>query len=77
MTRAKAASGLFAITSIISFIAALIPVLKGGRINGSFLGIGVIFLAITIANAKKMRRSSDGPPAASDGASSRKSERDT
>jgi hypothetical protein len=51
-------------TSIISFIAALIPGLKGGRINGVFLGTGVIFLAITIANAKKMRRSGDGPPAA-------------
>ena len=64
MTRAKVALGLFAITSIISFIAALIPVLKGGRINGVFLGAGVIFLAVTIANAKQMRRSSDGPPAA-------------
>jgi hypothetical protein len=64
MTRAKAALGLFAITSIISFIAALIPFLKGGRINGVFLGSGVIFLAVTIANAKRMRRSSDGPPAA-------------
>ena len=64
MTRARVAIGLCAITSIISFVAALIPVLKGGRINGVFLGAGVIFLAITIANAKKMRRSGDGPPAA-------------
>ena len=64
MTRAKVALGLLAITSIISFIAALLPVPKGGRINGVFLGAGVIFLAVTIANAKKMRRSSDGPPAA-------------
>jgi len=64
MTRAKVAVGLFAITSIISFIAALIPVLKGGRINVTFLGAGVVFLVIAIANAKKMRRSSAGPPAA-------------
>lgn len=61
MTRAKVAIGLFAITSIISFIAALIPVLKGGRINGVFLGTGAIFLAIAIANAKKMRRTGGGP----------------
>ena len=64
MTRAKVAVGLFATTSIISFIAAVIPVLKGGRPNGVFLGTGVIFLAIAIANAKKMRRSGGGPPAA-------------
>jgi hypothetical protein len=64
MTRAKVAVGLFAITSIISFIAALIPVLKGGRMHLVFLGAGVVFLVIAIANAKKMRPSSDGPPAA-------------
>ena len=64
MTRAKVAVGLFATTSIISFIAAVIPVLKGGRPNGAFLGIGVIFLSITIAKEKSMRSSKGGPPAA-------------
>lgn len=64
MTRAKVAVGLVAITSIISFIAALIPVLMGDPMNVIFLGSGVIFLAVAIALAKKMRRSSGGPPAA-------------
>lgn len=64
MTRAKVAIGLVTITSIISFIAALIPVLKGDPMNVVFLGSGVVFLAVAIAMAKKARRSSGGPPAA-------------
>ena len=63
MTRAQVAVGLFSVTSAISFIAALIPVLKGGSMNVVFLGSGVVFLAIAIANAKRMRSSKDGPPA--------------
>lgn len=64
MTRAKVAVGLITITSIISFIAALIPVLKGDPMNVAFLGSGVVFLVIAIASAKKMRRSNGRPPAA-------------
>ena len=64
MTRAKVAVGLASFTSIISFIAALTPVLKGGRMNVVFLGSGVVFLAVAIANAKRMRSSKGGPPAA-------------
>ena len=64
MTRAQVAVGLLSLTSIISFIAALLPVLKGGSINVVFLGAGVVFLAIAIANAKRQRSSKSGPPAA-------------
>ena len=64
MNRAKVAVGLFSFTSLISFIAAVIPVLKGGRTNVVFLGSGVVFLAVAIANLKRMRSSKDGPPAA-------------
>ena len=63
MTRAQVAVGLLSLTSIISFIAALLPVLKGGSINVVFLGAGVVFLAIAIANAKRLRSSKSGPPA--------------
>ena len=64
MTRAKVAVGLASLTSIISFIAALIPVLKGDRMNVVFLGSGVVFLAVAIATAKRMRSSKGGSPAA-------------
>ena len=64
MTRAKVAVGLASFTSIVSFIAALIPALKGGRMNVVCLGSGVVFLAIAIANAKRMRSSEGSPPAA-------------
>ena len=64
MTRTKVALWLFAVTSILSFIAALIPVLKGEDINVVFLGGGVIFLAIALATAKRARTASNTPPAA-------------
>jgi uncharacterized membrane protein len=64
MTRAKAAVWLFAAVSVLSFIAALIPVLKGEQVNATFLGTGVIWLVIAVASAKKARGSSKGPPAA-------------
>ena len=64
MTRAKVAVGLCSFTSIISFIAALIPVLRGGRMNDVFLGSGVVFLAVALAIAKKMLFFKGGPPAA-------------
>lgn len=64
MTRAKVAVGLFAVVSILSFVAALIPVLKGGPMNVVFLGSGVVFLIVAIASAKKARTASNDPPAA-------------
>ncbi len=64
MTRAKVAVGLVSLTSIVSFIAALIPLLKGGRMNADFLGSGVVFMAVAIAIAKRKPSSKGGPPAA-------------
>ena len=64
MTRAKVVVGLCSFTSIISFIAALIPVLGGGRMNNVFLGSGVVFLAVTFAIVKRMHFFKGGPPVA-------------
>jgi hypothetical protein len=64
MTRAKVAVWLFAAVSILSFITALILVLKGKQANAVLLGNGVIWLVIAVASAKKARRASKGPPAA-------------
>lgn len=63
MTKPKTAVVLFAATSVLSFIAAMIPLLKGGDMNVVFLGVGVVFLVIAVANAKKARATSDVPPA--------------
>ena len=62
MTRAQVAVGLFSVTSTMSFIVALIPVLKGGSMNVVLLGTGVVFLAIAIASAKRLRSSKNSPP---------------
>ena len=64
MTRAKVAVWLFAAVSVLSFVVALIPVLKGEQANAVFLGNGVIFLAIAVASAKRARSARKGPPAA-------------
>lgn len=56
--------GLFVVVSLLSFIAALIPVLKGEQMNVVFLGTGVVFLVIAIASAKKARTANNDPPAA-------------
>jgi hypothetical protein len=64
MTRAKVAVWLFAAVSVLSFGAALIPVLKGEQANAVFLGNGVLFLVIAVASAKKARAAGKGPPAA-------------
>jgi hypothetical protein len=45
MTRAKVAVWLFAAVSVLSFIAALIPVLKGEQANAVFLGTVIKFEA--------------------------------
>ena len=59
----KSAVWLFAATSILSFIAALIPVVKSEGPNGVFLGTGTVFLVIAIASARGARTGGDGPSA--------------
>ena len=64
MTRAKVGVWLFASVSVVSFIAALIPVLKGEQANFVFLGNGVLFLVIAVASARKARGVTKGSPTA-------------
>lgn len=64
MNRAKAALWLFAGVSIISFIVALIPVVKGNAPNGALLFSGIIWLVLAIATARKTRTDRSTPPAA-------------
>jgi O-antigen ligase len=63
VTKRKAGVWLFAATSVVSFIAALIPVVKGEGPNGVGLGSGTVFLVIAIASARRARVRGDGPPA--------------
>lgn len=45
----------FLAVAILSMVAALIPLLKGGAINVTFLGAGVIFFVVAIVTARKAR----------------------
>ena len=62
MNRPKLAVGLLAVASILAFLAALIPVLKGGEMSLISLGSGVVFLAVAIARAKRARTGGGDPP---------------
>ena len=63
VTKQKTGVWLFAATSVISFIAALIPVVKGEGPNGVFLGSGTVFLVIAITSARRARVRGNGPHA--------------
>ena len=65
MSRTKVAVWLFGAIGIVFLIAALIPVLKGGDLKAVFLVLGLVWLVIALASAKKARGGSKGPPAAS------------
>ena len=60
MTRAKATVVLFVVASMLSFLAAVIPMLKGGQLNVTYLGSGFIMLVIAIASAKRARTGNSG-----------------
>lgn len=63
MIRAKVVAWLFAVVSVLSFVAALIPVLKGKPVNAVFLGSGGVFLIIAVASAIKVRAGNARPSA--------------
>lgn len=65
MSRGRRSVWLFATVGAISFIAALVPVFKGGAPSAVFLGSGIVFLIVAIASGKKARARSGDPPAAS------------
>jgi hypothetical protein len=57
----KVAVWLFAATSVISFIAALIPVVKGEGPRGASIAVGTIFLVLAIVSARGPRTGGNGP----------------
>lgn len=59
--RRKVAVWLFTATSIISFIAALIPVFKGEGPRGASIAIGTLFLVLAIVSARGPRTGGDSP----------------
>jgi hypothetical protein len=63
MTKQKAGFWLFTTTSIVSFISALLPVVKGEGPTVVFLATGTLFLVLAIASAKKAHNGGNGPPA--------------
>lgn len=64
MTHNRAGVWLFGVATLLAFVAGLLPFLKGGRLNVAFLSVGVVFLVLTAAAAKKDRSTDNPPPAA-------------
>ena len=64
MKQTKAGVWLFGVTSVLAFVAALVPLLKGERLNATFVGVGVVFFVLTAVTVKKHRSSGNPPPSA-------------
>jgi hypothetical protein len=53
MNQTNRGSALFFGVALLSLFAALLPLLRGGRMNVVFLGVGVVFLVLGIAIRRK------------------------
>ena len=65
MAQPKMVVWAFGVVSVLCFLAAVIPLFRGGTLNGVFLACGVVFLVVAAAvRAKSARTDSNVPPAA-------------
>lgn len=64
MTRPKIIVGLFAFAGVLFLIAALIPMLRSGPVNAGFVPLGIIFVILAVAVARRNRAPSAPPPSA-------------
>lgn len=55
MNRTSVASGLLFAVAVLSIIAALVPLLRGGAMNIVFLSVAVVFFALGVVMARKTR----------------------
>lgn len=46
---------LFGVATLLAFVAAIVPLLKGERLNVTFLSVGAVFLVLTAAAAAPAR----------------------
>jgi hypothetical protein len=53
MKQTKVRTSLFFGVAALSVIAALVPLLRGGRLNAAFLGSAVVFFALGVAIARQ------------------------
>lgn len=58
MKRETVAAWMFPLVAVIAFIAAFMPVVKGRPMNVTFFAVGVIWLVIAAATAKRKRKKS-------------------
>jgi hypothetical protein len=64
MAQPKIAVWGFLLTGVLFVVAALIPLVRGGSLNATFLALSVVFFILGAAVAKKNRASDSSPPAA-------------
>lgn len=58
MKRETLVAWMFPLVAVLSFIAAFLPVLRGRPMNVTFLAVGVIWLVVAAAAAKRNRKKS-------------------
>ena len=53
----------FQVPALLFVVAAIIPVLKGGRLNLTFVVLAAVFAILSVAVAARQRPRKDSPPA--------------
>ena len=61
MAQPKTAVWGFLLIGVLFVVVALIPLMRGGSLNATFLAVSVVFFILGAAVAKK-HRASDSPP---------------
>ena len=65
MAQPKMVVWAFGVVSVLCLLAAVIPLFRGGTLNGVFLACGVVFLVVAAAvRSRSARTGGNVPPAA-------------
>lgn len=59
MAQARIVMWGFVVAGVLFFVAALLPLLGGGRMNAVFFPVGLVFLILAAAKAKEKRAPDD------------------
>lgn len=64
MAQSKIAAWLFMLAAALFLVVALLPVVRGGRLNATFLSLAVVFFIIGIGVARRNAAAKSSSPAA-------------
>ncbi len=63
MTRNNTAAIVLGLAAAVCAVAAILPSIRGGSLNATFLGVAVVFFVLAIAAGRKARKPPSSPGA--------------